>query len=124
MKRFVLFLCLVCVVLAAASAPAFADVAGERRYNFVTKKYEFYDGTDWYNFELGVPLGACTNEAETEYSTLLGMFQYCNGTNWIRMVGTPTLSFCSQAGMMDYFSNSYYYCNGLVWVNMNGLLVI
>jgi hypothetical protein len=39
------------------SAPAFADVAGERRYNFVTKKYEFYDGTDWYNFELGVPSG-------------------------------------------------------------------
>ena len=57
MKRFVLFLCLICTFLAAASAPAFADIAGERRYNFVTKKYEFYDGTDWYNFELGIPLG-------------------------------------------------------------------
>lgn len=124
MGKLVLFLSFICALVAAVPAPAYADIAGERRYNFVTKKYEFYDGADWYNFELGVSLGACTNEAETEFSTLLGIFQYCNGTNWIRLVGTPTLSFCSQAGMMDYFSNSYYYCNGLVWVNMKGLLVI
>jgi hypothetical protein len=70
----------------------------ERRYNFVTKKYEFYDGADWYNFELGVSLGACTNEAETEFSTLLGIFQYCNGTNWIRLVGTPDLKLLLPGG--------------------------
>jgi hypothetical protein len=124
MGKLVLFLSFICAVLTAFPAPAFADVAGERRYNFVTKKYEFYDGTDWYNFELGVPLGACTNEAEMEFSTLLSLYQYCDGTNWIRLVGTPTLSFCSQAGTLDYFSSSYYYCNGLVWVNMKGVLVI
>lgn len=124
MRKFVLLLLFfICVTLAGASAHA-ADIAGQRRYNYVTKKYEFYDGTNWYNFELGLPLGACVTEAEMEFSTLLNLYQYCNGTNWIRLVGTITLGVCPQVGLMDYFSNSYYYCNGLVWVNMKGLLVI
>jgi hypothetical protein len=122
MRRMALFLVFTGVVFAAL--PAHAEIEGERRYNFVTSRYEFYDGANWYNFNLGLPLGLCSNEAAWDYNTLLNLYQYCNGTNWIRLVGIPSLSFCSNAAEMDYSSGSYWYCNGLVWVNMKGSLVI
>lgn len=111
-------------VLVAFSSAAFAYKAGERRYNYVTKKYEFYDGSDWYNFNIGLPLGGCTREAEFEFNNTLSLYQYCNGTNWIRLVGIPTLTGCSGKAKMDYFSNTYMYCNGLVWVNLKGAIVL
>jgi hypothetical protein len=100
--------------------PAYADIPGERRYNFVTHQLEFYDGSGWYNFGLGLSLGACTQEGSMEFNDLLSLYQYCDGTLWIRLVGIPTLSGCATKAEMDYFSDSYFYCNGLVWVNMKG----
>ncbi len=124
MVRTVLFLSVVLWFGLVASPASSADQASTRRYNFVTKKMEFFDGTDWYNFNLGVALGACTNEAEMEYNTVLNLYQYCDGINWIRLIGALTLSGCSPAAKMDYFDDTYKYCNGLVWVDMKGPLVL
>src|SRR5262245_37591164 len=124
MKRLLWILALVTLILELCLHAAHADQAGERRYNFTTKKYEFYDGSNWYNFNLGIALGVCSSEGAWDFDTLLSAYEYCDGDNWIKIVGTPTLSGCSPAAKMDYFSNSYYYCNGLVWMNMKGLLVL
>jgi hypothetical protein len=124
MGRFTLFLGIFLLIFAVSTHPSYADKPGERRYNYATKKMEFYDGTNWYNFNLGVPLGGCTKEGEMEFNNLLSLYQYCNGSNWIRLIGSITLSGCSPKAKMDYFNNTYMYCNGLVWVNMKGLLVL
>ncbi len=103
---------------------AHAQQAGTMRYNAAAKQYEFYDGTRWYYFGLGIALGACTNEAAFEYDPLLVIpsYKFCNGTNWIRIVGITTLAVCSQARAIDYRNNSFMYCDGLFWNNMKGAI--
>lgn len=123
MVRAFLFLSVFLLSLVPALAVA-DDQAGTRRYNYATKKMEFFDGANWYNFNLGLPLGVCDKEGEMEFNDLLSLYQYCDGTSWVRLIGSLTLSGCSPKAKMDYFSNSYFYCNGLVWVNMKGLLVL
>lgn len=101
---------------------AYAQQAGNMKYNFTTKQYQFFDGAQWYNLGLGVALGACTKEAAMDFEPLvITSYRYCNGTHWIRIVGVPTLSFCSRAGMMDFIGSTYRVCNGLVWTNIKGL---
>ncbi len=124
MRRFMLLVGLLVCFTAGAPQSSQAEKPGERRYNYATRKMEFYDGVSWYNFNLGLPLGGCAKEGEMEFNDLLSLYQYCNGTSWIRLIGSPTLSVCSPKAKMDYFSDTYMYCNGLVWVNMKGLLVL
>ena len=40
--------------------PAQAAVAGVRDYNFTTHQMQFYDGAQWYSFNICIPLGACS----------------------------------------------------------------
>jgi hypothetical protein len=103
---------------------AHAQQAGTMRYNSTAKQYEFYDGSQWYYLGLGLALGSCTQEAQMDYDPLLAVasYKYCNGTNWIRIVGVPTLMPCSGAGTMDYMSNTFMVCNGLLWTNIKGFL--
>ncbi|HEY8189999.1 MAG TPA: hypothetical protein VIF12_04895 [Micavibrio sp.] len=103
--------------------PAAAQQAGTREYNYVTHQMKFYDGSQWYNFGIGAALGACANEGSMEYDPLvITSYKYCNGTNWIKVVGIPTLAFCSSAGAMDFDGSTYLVCNGLVWTNIKGIL--
>lgn len=101
-----------------------AQQAGTMRYDNVAKQYEFYDGTSWYYFGLGLALGSCTQEAAFDYDPLLVVpsYKYCNGSNWIHIVGLVTLTACTQAGALDYRDGSFMYCNGLLWNNMKGAL--
>lgn len=124
MRRFMLLVGLVAFFAVNVVKSSYAEKPGERRYNYITQKMEFYDGVNWYNFNLGLPLGGCTKEGEMEFNNLLSLYQYCNGTSWVRLIGSPTLTGCSPKAKMDYFSDTYMYCNGLVWVNMKGLLVL
>lgn len=106
------------------SSSAHAQQAGTMRYNNAAKQYEFYDGTRWYYFGLGIALGSCTNEAAFEYDPLLVIpsYKFCNGSNWIRIVGITTLAICSQVRAIDYRSNTFMYCDGLFWNNMKGAI--
>ena len=99
-----------------------AQQAGTMRYNNAAKQYEFYDGTRWYYLGLGIALGSCTSEAAFEYDPLLIIpsYKFCNGTNWIRIIGVTTLATCSQPRAIDYRSNTFMYCDGLFWNNMKG----
>lgn len=100
---------------------AFADQAGAMRYNYVSKNMEFYDGTRWYNFGLGLALGACSREGAMEFDSLLAAYQVCNGTAWIKIVGIPTLSPCSNKGAMNFNGSTMLVCNGLLWTNIKGM---
>ena len=98
------------------------DVEGSMRYNQITKQMEFYDGVRWYNFGLGVILGTCDQPGAMDYEPLLLIsYQYCNGTNWIKIVGIPTLAVCPKAGMIEYRQSTFMVCNGLLWTNIKGL---
>lgn len=101
---------------------AHAQQAGTMQYNSATKQYEFYDGTQWFYLGLGLSLGACTTEGQMDYDPLLTVasYKYCNGTNWIRIVGVPTLTPCSQEAAMDFRNDTFMVCNGLLWTNIKG----
>jgi hypothetical protein len=104
-------------------APVRAQAAGEMHYNTVDNRYEFFDGSNWFDFDLGIALGVCANEAEMEFDTLLSTYKYCNGVNWMLVAGTLTLSVCTAKGEMDFFSAAYHFCNGALWVKMKGSLL-
>lgn len=110
------------VMLFASPAPARAqDREGSMRYNAASKQMEFYDGTRWYNFGLGVALGVCDKPGAMEYEPLILIsYQYCNGTNWVKIVGIPTLSLCNSNGAIDYRQSTFMVCNGLLWTNIKG----
>lgn len=99
---------------------AFADHAGEMRYNQMTQRLEFHDGNQWYNFGLGVALGLCSKEGALDFDPLLATYQMCNGTFWIKIVGLPTLSPCTKKGAMDFNGSTFLVCNGLLWTNVKG----
>ncbi|MEZ5814621.1 MAG: hypothetical protein R3E13_07900 [Alphaproteobacteria bacterium] len=104
-------------------AQTWAQTAGEMHYDTVDNRYEFFDGSDWFDFDLGITLGVCANEAEMEFDTLLSTYKYCNGTNWMPVAGTLTLSVCAAKGKMDFFSGAYHFCNGALWIKMKGSLL-
>ncbi len=97
-----------------------ADRAGEIRYNYTTQRLEFHDGAQWYNFGLGVGLGACTKEGDLEFDNLLASYQVCNGTTWIKIIGIPTLAACTKKGEMDFNGSTFLVCNGLLWTDVKG----
>lgn len=93
-------------------------------YNFVTKQFQFFDGSGWYNLGIGLALGACSRPGMLDYDPLLLVsYKYCNGTNWIRVVGVPTLSFCSGSGKTDFRLGTFMVCNGLLWTSIKGFPV-
>lgn len=97
------------------------DRAGSMRYNPVSRQMEFYDGTRWYNFGLGLALGTCNTPGAMDYEPLILIsYQYCNGTNWVKIVGIPTLAVCNRAGMIDFRQSTFMVCNGLLWANIKG----
>jgi hypothetical protein len=102
------------------SSPARAEQAGTMRYNSSTKMMEFYDGSAWYNFGIGLGLGACTTEGQMDFDNLLSNYKFCNGTTWIRIIGIPTLAVCSKKGEMDFNGSTFLVCNGLLWTNIKG----
>ncbi|MEZ5919354.1 MAG: hypothetical protein R3D66_05455 [Alphaproteobacteria bacterium] len=102
---------------------ALAQNTGEMHYSTPDTRYEFFDGSNWYGFDLGIPLGVCTKEAEIEFDTLLSTYKYCNGAFWIPVAGIVTLSGCTQKGEVDFFNSAYHFCNGLLWVRMKGSLL-
>lgn len=103
--------------------PAMAQSTGEMHYSTPDTRYEFFDGSNWYDFDLGIPLGVCTKEAEMEFDTLLSTYKYCNGTFWIPVAGIVTLSVCTKKGEINFFNGTYHFCNGLLWVRMKGSLL-
>ena len=107
------------------ATPAAAQTAGTMRYNATIKNMEFYNGSNWFGFGLGVGLGACpaASEGTMEYDGLLNSYRLCNGTVWVTLLGTPTLAVCGSVGSIDYRSNTFMYCNGLLWMNLKGVLV-
>jgi hypothetical protein len=100
-----------------------ADTAGTMRYNATASKMEFFNGTQWYFFSVGLPVGACTQAGSMDYNTLLGAFQFCDGSNWNQILGGLTLNVCPTPGMMDYRNSTFMYCNGLLWLDMKGAVV-
>jgi len=104
--------------LILVSFPVYAQKAGERDYNAVSKTYQFYTGSVWREFKINVGLIPCAKEAAMNYNTILNTYEYCNGTHWVAMIGLPTLSLCSKRAEMKYESGKYYYCNGVLWVNI------
>ncbi|MFN3827062.1 MAG: hypothetical protein ACK4NR_05480 [Micavibrio sp.] len=108
------------LAMLAMPLAAYGDHAGEMRYNSTTQRLEFHDGSEWYNFGLGITLGLCNKEGALEFDNLLATYQMCNGTFWIKIVGIPTLSPCSKKGAMDFNGSTFLVCNGLVWTNIKG----
>lgn len=119
--RYGLLLLIAFVFEVCAPVHAFANQAGAMRYNYVSKNMEFHDGTRWYNFGLGLALGACSREGAMEFDSLLAAYQVCNGTVWIKIVGIPTLSPCSKKGAMNFSGSTMLVCNGLLWTNIKGV---
>ena len=110
----------------AGSAQA-AIQAGTRDYNFTTHQMQFYDGSNWYSFNIGIPLGVCTpaQEGAMDFDNVLAVYQVCNGTNWVKIVGIPiALAFCSNKGEMEFTGGTYRVCNGLLWTNIKGTLLL
>ncbi|MBU0858637.1 MAG: hypothetical protein KJ667_01750 [Alphaproteobacteria bacterium] len=96
------------------------------RYNNVSKRMEFHDGSGWFNFGLGLPVGACGKEGEMDFDpllTILGSYRFCNGTNWIQIVGLTTLALCSKKAAIEVSGNKLQVCNGTFWVNIKGAAV-
>lgn len=116
-----IFLYLAIILLFSASA--FAQTAGTMHYDNGDSRYEFFDGTSWYDIALGLVLGACTKEAEVDFDKILLTYKYCNGANWVPVGGSLTLSFCGKQAEVDFFNNSYHFCNGLLWIRMKGGLI-
>lgn len=112
----------VCLFMMLFAKPLYAaDVEGSMRYNHASKQMEFYDGTRWYNFGIGLILGSCSQEGALDYEPLiLTSYQYCNGSNWVKIVGIPTLVICTKAGAMEYNGTTFLVCNGLLWTNIKG----
>jgi hypothetical protein len=103
--------------------PAAAQQAGAMRYNGTTNKMEFYDGTGWYNFGLGLPVGSCSTPGTMDYDpllTILGSYRFCNGTSWIQIIGLTTLTPCAQKATIEVSGDKLQVCNGLFWVNIKG----
>lgn len=115
MTRILLFFTLMFI-----SGQALAQVVGEREYNTVSKRYEFYNGASWKTLAFSIGLVPCAREAVMDYNPILKLYQYCNGSTWIKMVGIPTLSFCAKEAEVKFQGGRYYYCNGLVWVDISG----
>ncbi len=120
MKKCGFYLLFAMLMTILFSSPAWSDHAGEMRYNYTTQRLEFHDGTQWYNFGLGVALGACSREGAMDFDNLLASYQVCNGTVWIKIVGIPTLSPCTKKGEMNYSGGTFLVCNGLLWTNVKG----
>ena len=101
-----------------------ASSAGTLEYSDTENRYVFHDGLNWYLFSTEiVTLSSCSNTAEMNYDYILKTFTICNGSRRRLVLGTITLSPCSQEGTIDYRNNSFMFCNGLLWVNMKGLLL-
>lgn len=116
-------LCLFLIVsMCGLVRPALAQQAGAWEYDYGDHVYKFYDGSDWYEVGTGFGLIGCSKEASLDFVAVTGSYRYCNGTVWIPVIGTLTLSSCAKKGARAFFSNSYYYCNGLLWVNIKGPL--
>ncbi len=96
---------------------------GTMQYDQVAGKMEFFDGSQWYYFASGLPLGACTAPGSMDYNTLLGSYQVCNGSLWVQVAGTLTLNVCLSSGTMDYRNSTFMVCNGLLWVDIKGAVV-
>jgi hypothetical protein len=108
-------------LLVVLSNPArAAEQAGTMRFNSGTKMMEFYDGHAWYNFGIGLALGACGTAGMMDFDNLLSNYKFCNGTSWIRIIGIPTLAVCSKKGEMDFNGSTFLVCNGLLWTNIKG----
>lgn len=104
-------------------AQAYAQ-SGSMRYNDISKSMEFHDGNAWHNFLLGLPVGPCSHEGEMDFDPLLsvlGTYRFCNGTDWIQVLGVTTLDFCSQKAAIEVTGNKLQVCNGIFWVNIKGL---
>jgi hypothetical protein len=114
--------CFILILILIFPGSALADPPGTLRFNDSSKRYEFYSGSNWYLFSVGVGVVACSKKAALDFNNAVSAYRYCNGTVWIPIVGTPTLIACTKKGAMDFFNTSYHYCNGLVWMNMRGLL--
>ena len=102
---------------------ASAQQAGSMRYNDISKKMEFHDGSDWFNFALGIPVESCSSEGTMDFDPLLGIlgsYRFCDGTNWIEIVGVTTLALCGKLGEIEVTGNKLQVCNGLFWVNIKG----
>ncbi len=112
------FLLALMVVFLSFSNAAFAQSAGTRDYNTSSKRYQYYDGSQWKNFRISLTLGVCAQEAQWDYNNVLNLYQYCNGTFWVKIIGTPRLAFCSKTAEMEYSGGTYLYCNGVVWVDI------
>ena len=102
---------------------ASAQQAGSMRYNNISKKMEFHDGTGWFNFAIGVPVGGCSTEGAMDFDPLLGIlgsYRFCNGTQWIEILGVTTLAICTKLGEIEVTGSKLQVCNGLFWVNIKG----
>lgn len=51
---------------------------------------------------------------------ILGSYRFCNGVQWIEIVGVTTLSLCSKLGEIEVNGDKLQVCNGLFWVNIKG----
>ncbi|WP_435640001.1 hypothetical protein [Micavibrio aeruginosavorus] len=118
----------ICIVFSAN--PANAQSAGTMRYNSTINNLEFYDGSNWFRFNL-IDLGlvdylllpSCSNPGALDYNHGLNVYYMCDGTKWRTMLGLPTGLFCGTAGTIDYRDNAFMYCNGLAWMSFKGLMV-
>ncbi|MDB5490861.1 MAG: hypothetical protein JWO78_710 [Micavibrio sp.] len=116
----VIVFCLYTMMFANAAQAA---TAGTRDYNYTTHQMQFFDGTKWYNFGLGLALGTCTTEGAMDFEPILSTYQVCNGTYWIKIVGIPTLAVCTKKGAMEFNGSTYLVCNGLLWTDIKGFMV-
>lgn len=118
----------ICIVFSAN--PANAQTAGTMRYNSTINNLEFYDGSNWFRFNL-IDLGlvdylllpSCSNPGALDYNNLLNVYYMCDGTKWRTMLGLPTGLLCGTAGTIDYRNDAFMYCNGLAWMSFKGLMV-
>ena len=104
------------------AVPGSAQQAGEGEYHQASHVMRFYTGSQWYEFGIGASLGGCAKEGEMDYDPIIiSAYKYCNGTNWVHVVGIPTIALCGKVGEMNFTGSTYLVCNGTVWTDIKGL---
>ncbi len=70
--------------------------------------------------EVAVTLGTCSDMGSWDYDAVNKTYRYCNGTNYISMRTTGTLSSCAGTieGTLEFDTgiNNFKFCDGVNWI--------
>lgn len=111
------------VIFAMSYAPAQAQQAGAMKFDPVSQRMVFFDGSYWYNFSAILATGLCDKPGAMDYDPLLGLvgsYKFCTGEVWMQVTGLITLETCDKLGALDFNGSTFRVCGHLFWVNVKG----